>query len=316
MNLTRLMKPAPIECEEDLSKIIFPVIMMPKYDGIRLCICNGKYLTNTLKTIPNRHIQEMLSPLKESSSLGGGSLLDGELLLHNTKDYNAVQSIVMSRDKDAGQIYYCIFDRVLGKPSLEAWYSLRLNWVMSGMKYGTAGAIYPITRPAEFTYAYNVEDILKYEADVLNRGYEGLIFRSPTGPYKQGRSTFKEQYLLKFKRTADAEAEVLDVLEAQSNLNEATIDERGLTKRSSHQDNKVARGMVGSFRCKGLNGKYKGKIFDVSAGSMTEEDRITLWRAWQSGYKLLPITYKYDATRGTNDAPSSARFKAFRKEMA
>jgi len=39
----------------------FPVLASTKLDGIRCCITNGIAVSRTLKPIPNKHIQELLS---------------------------------------------------------------------------------------------------------------------------------------------------------------------------------------------------------------------------------------------------------------
>ena len=60
-----------------------------------------------------------------------------------------------------------------------------------------------------------------YEEECLAEGYEGVMIRTPDSPYKCGRSTEREGWLLKIKRFEDAEAVVLDTYEGMSNQNEA-----------------------------------------------------------------------------------------------
>ena len=43
----------------------------------------------------------------------------------------------------------------------------------------------------------------------LNAGYEGLMLRDPNGIYKFGRSSVKENILLKVKEFMDDEAEII-----------------------------------------------------------------------------------------------------------
>jgi len=50
---------------------------------------------------------------------------------------------------------------------------------------------------------YNIKDLEEFKAceeKFLKEGYEGIMARSPHAPYKVGRSTLKEQGLLKIKR--------------------------------------------------------------------------------------------------------------------
>ena len=57
------------------------------------------------------------------------------------------------------------------------------------------------------------------------------MVRTPDSPYKCGRSTEREAWLLKIKRFEDAEAVVLGTYEGMSNMNEAGVDAFGRTKR-------------------------------------------------------------------------------------
>lgn len=308
------MKPATIESEADLAKLKFPVFVSAKFDGIRCGIYGGKLLTNTLKEIPNHYIKVKLAPL-----IGNG-MFDGELLLKDTMEYNKVQSAVMSREGKPN-FYYAIFDRIIDNNNWKMPYKNRLDWLYSYINMPHFLSMTEYVRPVLQIECNSVKEILYVErANVETLGYEGIILRSPDGPYKWGRSTAREGYLFKFKRTDDAEAEILDCVELEHNLNRATEDERGLTKRSSHAENKVGSGMLGSFKVRGINGKYKDKIFFVSCGSMTQQQRRILWEEYhknksKSFFKWSIITYTFAKTRGTDDAPAEPRFKAFRKEM-
>ena len=79
----------------------------------------------------------------------------------------------------------------------------------------------------------------QYREKVMN----GL---SPDGPYKCGRSTVREGYLLKLKRFADGEAVILGCCEQMHNANAAQQDAFGRTKRSSHKDNKIGKATLGA----------------------------------------------------------------------
>jgi DNA ligase-1 len=52
----------------------------------------------------------------------------------------------------------------------------------------------------------NVDELIAYEEEQVVAGYEGICFRSPDSPYKHGRSTFKEGFLIKLKRFTTDEA--------------------------------------------------------------------------------------------------------------
>jgi DNA ligase-1 len=125
--------------------------------------------------------------------------------------------------------------------------------------------------------ADSIETIEAMEAAVLAEGHEGLILRSPTAPYKFGRSTTNEGYLLKLKRFADAEFTIIGFEERMHNANVATIDELGRTKRSSHQENLIGRGDLGALVLEHENGSFNvGTGFDDATRTLLWEQRFSL----------------------------------------
>jgi DNA ligase-1 len=87
----------------------------------------------------------------------------------------------------------------------------------------------------------------------------------------------KEGTLLKLKRFVDSEYEIVGFEERMHNGNEATKDELGNTKRSSHQENKVGRGDLGALvlRC-------DAGTFNCGTG-FTDAMRAEIW-ANRDGY--------------------------------
>jgi hypothetical protein len=77
------------------------------------------------------------------------------------------------------------------------------------------------------------------------------MLRDPNGPYKFGRSTRKEGYLLKLKRFCDSEAEVIGVVELMHNGNEAKTNALGRTERSTRKAGKTGMGVLGALACAG-----------------------------------------------------------------
>ena len=124
----------------------------------------------------------------------------------------------------------------------------------------------------------------------VGRGYEGLMLRSLYGPYKLGRSTDHEQYLMKLKRWFDAEATIIDTVEALENLNEATISEIGLTKRATKKENKRPKGMLGAMRVQVAG---KPDTFEIGTG-FTEAQRIDLWQRRDDLVGKV-VTFKYQS---------------------
>jgi DNA ligase-1 len=144
---------------------------------------------------------------------------------------------------------------------------------------------------------------------MVNLGYEGAIVRDPRAPYKEGRSTVKQGWMLKVKRFADDEAEVIGTVEQMRNDNEATVDELGYTKRSHHKEGKTAAGVLGALSVRGTTGQFKGVEFEIGTG-FTAEQRRNLWAGREYLIGKL-VSYKYFPV-GVKDKPRFPTFKAFR----
>jgi DNA ligase-1 len=145
-------------------------------------------------------------------------------------------------------------------------YSTRYRWLTNWASCITNVVVH------EQVEINNLEELTTYEELYLDRGYEGVILRDPNAPYKNGRSTVNEGYLLKMKRFVDAEFEVIGYEERMHNGNEATTNELGRTKRSSHKAGKVGLGDLGALVLRG-----DGFTFSVGTGF----DDVTRKHLWE-----------------------------------
>jgi DNA ligase 1 len=296
----------------DFTTVRYPVLASPKLDGIRAVMVDGKLVSRKFKAIPNDHIRETLE-----LCLPDG--FDGELIASNdvvtvgdlTKlaNFQDVTSAVMTKTGKPVFVFN-VFDWVcitLSEP-----FEDRLEraswWVAPHMSCGHprwAIAIVP------HKWVRNVAELDAYEAQCLAKGYEGAMLRDPQGPYKCGRATFKQGWLLKVKRFEDAEAKVVGVEEQMHNANEAKTDELGLTKRSTHKAGKVPAGTLGKFVVVGVKGRFKGITFRIGGGpGLTAERRKKLWNVRDTLLGKL-VKYKYQ-DYGSKDAPRIPQFIGFR----
>lgn len=147
-----------------------------------------------------------------------------------------------------------------------------------------------------------------YEQQCLARGFEGVMIRSFDGPYKFGRSTVKEGYLLKAKRHITAEAEIIGFEELMHNDNEAFKDELGRTKRSDHAENLRPSGMIGSFIVKSKDWPTE---FKISAGSMTHEEKRSAFINFDQHFIGKIARYSY-FPYGVVDVPRHGIFDGIR----
>jgi len=278
-----------------LEDLRYPLLASAKLDGIRATMSDGKLYSRTQKLIPNRAIQAYFGELATQLNCMDGELIVGK----NDKDvYRRTVSGVMSHDGDPmPDLTWYIFDQVRTITPFEA----RLHHVrerLEGSHTTTAAALLPHAR------VYNPDEVIAVHQKMVLAGYEGLVLRDPQGQYKQGRSTLSEQGMIKVKMFSDSEALVLGAVELMHNDNEATTDERGYTKRSSHKANKRGSGMMGALSVRDLK---TGVEFEIGTG-FTEADRKEM-------YAHLPlgriVKYKFFAY-GVKDKPRHPVFLGFR----
>lgn len=265
--------------EPNYEALDFPMIATPKVDGIRCLNPDGRILSRSFKPIPNKYIRETL---KRYLPIGG----DGELFSSNS--FQKVTSDVMSRDGKP-DFTFQMFDFV-NDGKLETPYSQRLQNMVNWYRNYDDSVMKKFIKILPFKVIYSVEELREYEADVLSRGFEGAILRTPDGPYKCGRSTWKERYLLKLKVFLDSEAEVVALEEQFTNTNALEKNEFGLAKRSGKKAGKVATGRLGKFIAKDIN---TGVEFKCGSGQgLTMELREKIWKEKEK-YIGLIFKYKY-----------------------
>lgn len=275
---------------ESMESIKFPVLATRKLDGIRCLIMDGRAVSRNFKPIPNTYIQGMLSD-------GLPDRLDGELILEG-KEFNEVASAVMSEDGEPDFRYY-VFDYAPG--ALDQPYKER----MLELEHLSLPVWCVKLLPVEIS---SLSVLMTYENKCVKEGFEGVMIRTPEGPYKCGRSTAREGYLQKIKRFTDSEAEILDFNEREHNDNEATTDELGRTKRSSHQENMVKMGTLGAFFVRDIK---TGVEFKIGTG-MDDALRQEVWDNRKKYSKLL-VKYKFQAA-GAKDLPRFPVFIGFRSK--
>lgn len=280
------MKPM-LACEADLSKLKFPVLASPKLDGVRAIIRDGVVLSRSLKPIPNRHVQMMFG----RHELEG---LDGELILGDPthpEAYRRTVSAVMSIEGDP-DVDFHVFDR----------------WDRD-YPYNEVTLSYGLTIPVFSKPIHNMEELEEYEVALLDKGYEGVILRDPQSPYKFGRSTTKEGYLLKLKRFADSEAETIGFEELMHNHNEATINETGHHERSTKQDGLLPADTLGALIVRDI---HSGVEFKIGTG-FTAAERQKLWNL-RATLRGALVKYLYFPT-GSKEKPRFPSFQGFRHRI-
>lgn len=250
----------------DPEQLTYPVIASVKEDGYRCAIVDGKPQTRSGKQLANVYVRETLEAL-------GLPELDGELVLVNSKSFNSVQSAFGSYG-GSPCFKYVIFDKFTNpNDPYEKRFEDTAQYLQSQdhLSFLTLARNFVVNSPAELWELFHM---------AIDNGDEGLIIRDPKGPYKNGRSTLKQGWMLKLKPHKDAEATIVEVLELMHN------EDAG---NSNKLENMVPGNTMGAFLCK----MPCGKIFKVGTGQgLTHKLRDEFW---QNRDKLIgkPLTYTY-----------------------
>lgn len=293
--LTRPMKATELR-DTDLDRVSFPVIASPKLDGIRAIKVRGQLLSSTFKPIPNWYIRNALQ-----NELPDGA--DGELLSGQT--FQSVTSSVMSLE-GIPDFRFWMFDLVDEK-NLNEPYTSRLVKMETWRRQAFA----PNTSIVPTKLIQNLKELLSYEKKIVAQGFEGVMVRKLDSPYKCGRSTLRQGWLLKRKPFKDSEARIVGFEERLTNTNTAELNELGLTKRSSAKAGKVPMGMLGKFVCEDVHGLFPGVAVKIGTGQgLTDGLRLEIWKN-KEAYLGKLIKYKFQKM-GSKDAPRLPIFLGFR----
>lgn len=282
--MTSTIKPMLAATITDVADLRYPLIASAKIDGIRCLMLTGKAVSRSLKPIRNTFIRRYLERILPDGA-------DGELT--SGDGFQSSTSAIMSQDGEP-DFRYWMFDLVGSRP----------YWQRIEAMHEFAATLHKdsLISVLNTVVVYDYSQLLEFETLCLAQGYEGVMLRHPDGPYKCGRSTMKEGYLMKLKRFIDAEAEVIGFEEGMHNANEAKKNALGHTERSGHKDGLVPTGWLGSLRVRDLE---TGIEFNIGTG-FDMALRTLIWKQ-RKQYLGKIVKYKSQPT-GVKDAP---RFPVF-----
>lgn len=297
--IVRPMLAASLDSESDLYNLSYPIAASPKIDGIRFMKPpSSKALSRAWKPLPNEHFQSFVTGFSELD------YSDGEVIVGNdptaTGLFNRTQSAIMTK---------------AGEPDVSIW--LFDNWQEPDKTFEcrTSKALQAskCLGLSNVNYVTHVllnspDEVAEYEAEAVNAGYEGIMLRSIRAGYKYGRSTLREQGLIKIKRFVDEEAKVIGFEALERNANEVQKDAFGLQKRSTHKANKIADSLLGKLIVQSPKwGEFQiGSGFDI-------ETREKVWNNKEVYLNKL-VTFKYQS-HGSKDKPRLPIFKGFRHDL-
>lgn len=282
--------------ETILHRLRLPLLASPKIDGIRMHTTPAGAVSRKYKPLPNEWLQVKAAYLP----IG----LDGELVAGDptaSDVFNYTQTIVMSKHGYEPLTYF-VFDSFA-----EPWQPYKYRY--ETLDYWTRNVLIKDLdlRIVPQVLVESLDDILAFEAECLEQGYEGIMLRSSESSYKSGRSTVREQGLLKLKRLQDAEATITGFVALERNYNPAERDMLGYTKRSSKKENKLQVDMLGALICH----SEKFGVFNIGSG-FDEAERRSIWQQ-QDSLLGKTITFKYQK-QGLLNKPRFPIFKGFRND--
>lgn len=299
------------EIEVGLRNLRYPLLASPKIDGMRLRIdpILGA-VSRTHKPIPNTHTQEVIKRFMELLKYLDGEVIVGDdptipFLCHKT------QSAMMTQE---GKPYftYLVFDRWFNNEAAFMHRHTEAKVQVKSLQGIESGGMATLPFGIDIVpqkWVSNYDDVIAFEENCLKRGFEGIMLRDANFPYKNGRSTLKQQGLLKLKRTLDDEAIITGFEALERNLNEQTRDAFGYAKRSSHKAGKVAVDLVGNIIA---NHPTYGQL-SIGSG-LDYATRKEMWQN-QQDYIGKTVMYKYTPI-GMKDKPRWPIYKGIRKDLA
>jgi DNA ligase-1 len=291
---------------EDLRTLRYPVLVSPKLDGIRAYLGpDANVYTRNNKRIANELLNSKLWLLPQLGEL------DGELICGSptAKDcFQSTTTAVMSKKRLPDSVIvatkFYVFDCLDVTLPFKERLSCAADRIRKLYLTDTDGVVI-----VPHNMVYNEDQLLAWEDNYLEQGYEGLMIRDPDGPYKNGRSTTKEGYLLKLKRFEDSEAVVISVFEEQHNANEKGAD----GKRSSKKSGKSGKGRLGGITVEWVNPNTRETlVFDIGTGFTTEQRE----KWWGADILINKVAkFKYFAKSGMKDAPRFPVFLGWREDI-
>lgn len=277
------------------DKLTYPLFASPKLDGVRCHILDGVAVSRNLAPFRNENVQRMFSRPEFSG-------LDGELIVGDPCDdsvFRRTQSITSSHSGSASNLRLFVFDDFTDpmRP-FEERYKIACRRVV--------GRVQLMKVPHQIIWT--PQELDEYESGAVDEGYEGIMTRSLGGWYKYGRSTAREEWLLKVKRFEDSEAVVDGAEELRHNKNEKTLVQSRKAKRNHQKAGMVAGGVMGALVVRDI---HTGVNFNIGTGFDAAE-RVELWNQHARGDLVgRVVKYRY-FPNGSKDKPRFPSFVGFR----
>ena len=295
------MKPQLAE-DAILDQVKYPCGVQPKFDGVRAGIYSMKGLTGrSLDPFAGFGITEYFS---RPEWLG----YDGEMVLgenpYSTERLCNLTSGAMGKFKGVtkmADLHWHLFD-YLTPETIQLPYIVRYQMLRDRLAKWTPGGKRIHLVPMDI--ATNRKELDRLIQNHIDLGAEGTIIRNLNALPKEGRPTKTGQQLWRVKSWVTGEIRVDEIIQGESNRNEAKTNSLGKTERSSSKAGKVPNGQVGSLKGPliedllhphtGVLLLKQGTVVTVSKGEMTTAEAQHYFRnptellGWAATFKSMP----------------------------
>ena len=189
------------------DKADYPAYIQPKLDGVRCVFTKDGAYSRTGKEFKN--VDHIKKDLKAVFNRYPNIILDGELYNHGLKDdFEKIISLVRKtkptqehRDEAEQLVQYHMYDIASYPHATYEWRMHFINTLTDSAVVRTSKCL----RIIKTEVALDYDNALHKHEKYLKQGYEGSIYRSMTGQYKNTRSWD----LMKFKDFEDSEATIV-----------------------------------------------------------------------------------------------------------
>lgn len=299
----------------DLEKARFPLMAFHKIDGVRASHFKGHLHGRSMDPFKNSAVVAKFSGAEYAGFDGEMTIdgrlnnngLDGETICSLTTGLMNRAKVKKGEDSLPTNVVWNLFDWVdqstVGMTYLERYIALESR-VAAERPAGV--------RVLRYVLIESAEEALAFISRCVDEGYEGAIFRDPQALHKSGRATAKGNDFWRFKPVSDKDALVTGYEEAMENQNEAKTNSLGRTERSTHKENLVGKGMVGTILATDV---ATGLPIRLGPGSMSHEERKRCWEAYLANHSASGVGdyCKYTSLdTGVLDQPRQARFATWR----
>lgn len=178
MTISKPMLPGSCTNLDDLT---LPLFVTPDIEGIKVVVIEGKARTSSLREFPNNYIYDLLSQPELNNC-------DGEVIVGSLRNHTTVGIKAIDGQPD---FTYYVMDLI----NIDVEYQERIETAAQLDILST----HPRIQLLAPEYVTNQEQLKAALVKLQKQGYNSSILRNPKGLYKEGRSTVKEGYYVKFK---------------------------------------------------------------------------------------------------------------------